>query len=151
MRGLLSEARRVQLIIQLFNKINCWFLQGMKVVLLVAAIIHGYVGIRLRQTDLFLAIFCAVAHVVLSFLYCGTFDRAYRLQELQQELKIELIAACGKLSPDYMLTKESLKAAVNSLSCPGLRVGSFHEMERQSAVTFIDFVEQQTISLLLTF
>ena len=75
------------------------------------------------------------------------------MHELQKDLKRELRAACGKLSPraDYRTTKESYKAAVNALSGPGLKVGGFHDMERQSALIFIDFVESQIIGLLVAF
>ena len=149
---LVSEARKVQLLIQLFNKINCWFVQGMKVVCLSATILNGYLGIRLRQNNVLIAIFCAAMHVSIAFAYCGTFNKAYLLQELQKKLKLKLKASCGKLSPraDYVAKKESFKAA-NALSCPGLKVGPFHEMERQSSLIFIDFVERQIISLLVAF
>ena len=114
--------------------------------MLAAAILHGYAGIRLRQKNLLLTAFCAVTHVTVTVLYCGTFSRAYRLTELQKKLKLQLIATCGKLPPG--LKKENLKA-LNALSCPGLKVGSFQEMERQSALIFTDFVEKQLISLLV--
>ena len=65
------------------------------------------------------------------------------MSELQKSLKHELKAACGQLSPrvDYVAKKESFKPGVNALSRPGLKVGRFHEIERQSALLFIDFVE----------
>ena len=149
---LLSEARKVQLLIQLYNGINCWFVQGVKVASLVSAILNGYLGIRLRQDNILITAFCAIIYVYGIVGYCGAFNRAYRLQELQKVLKGELKSACAKRSAraGYMVVKESFKAA-NALSCPGLRVGRFHEMERQSALIFIDFVQRQIISLLVAF
>ena len=152
MRQLLSKAREVQLLIQLFNKINCWYVEGLKVILLVTGIIHGYLGIRLRQNNVVIAAFCGAMHGFAILSYCGTFIRAYRLQDMQKNLKRELKAACGRLSlrTDYLRRRESFMT-VTALSCPGLKVGRFHEMERQSALIFIDFLETQVISLLVAF
>ena len=82
--------------------------------------------------------------------YCRTFNKAYRLKELQEDLKCEPKTTCGKLAPDSMLEKESFKTAANSRSCPGMKVGSFHEMEREPSLVYIDFVQQQITDLLLT-
>ena len=114
-----------------------------------AAILHGYLGIRLRQNNLLIAAFCAAVHVIVVVAYCGVFHRAYRLQELQKTLKRELImAVCGESSG---LVKQEIRKGVSALSCPGLKVGGFHEMERQSALIFISFVGNQITSLLVTF
>ena len=96
--------------------------------------------------------YCALSHVSTVVIYCGAFQRAYRLQEFQQKMKRELRVACRGISSraGYIVRKEVGKA-VNALSCPGLKVGGFHEMERESAMIFIDFVESQLISLLVGF
>ena len=39
----------VQLVVQLFNEINLWLVQGLKVTCLAGIIIHGYVAIRVRE------------------------------------------------------------------------------------------------------
>ena len=153
MRELISEARKVQLLVQLFNAINCWSVEGLKMVALVVGISQGYFAIRQRQNNLFLSAYCATVHVFDIAAYCGAFNRAYRLHESQKNLKRELEAACGKLSsqPDFKAEKDSLIATVHALCCPGLKVGHFHEMERESVLIFIDYVERQIISLLLAF
>ena len=151
MRIPLSESQKIQLLIQFFNKFNCWNVEVLKVNFIGMAILHGYVGIRSRQKNLLISAFCALVYVLCILCYCATFNRAHRLKELQKQLKRELKAACAKPSPNSVLNKESFKAAVNALSCPGLKVGSFHEMERQSALIFQDFVVGQIISLLVAF
>ena len=99
MRSLLSEARKVQLLTQLFNQINLWFLQGQKVVCIFTAILNGYLVIRLRQNDILVVVFCAFANIFCIIAYCGTLNRAYQLQELKKKMKRELKTACGKLPP----------------------------------------------------
>ena len=153
MRRLLSEGRRVQLLIQLFNKINCWNVEGLKIDCLASAVFHGFFMIRLRQSNILIAVFCAGAHAVAISLYCGTFNRAYRMKEFQEGQKDELKVACVKRAfrAEEMEEQESFMAPVNAISCLGLKVGRFHEIERESALIFTNFVEQQIIGLLLTF
>ena len=82
--------------------------------------LSAYLGIRLRQNNLLMTIFGAAVHVCCVTNYCGTLGRVYRLQEVQKKLKCQLKAACGKvcLRTDCWAKKESLKGAVNALSCP---------------------------------
>ena len=120
-----------------------------------AAIVYGYLGIRATKNNLLIAAFCANTHVAGVIVYCGTFHRASRLRELQQKLRCELKMVSGKISSERagrdVDSRKGTSKAVDALSCPGLRVGVFHEIERQSALIFIDFVESQLIGLLVTF
>lgn len=142
-------ARRVQLYVQFYNKVNCWFLHAMKMLCIAATILHGYVGIRFGQKDLLVAVFCAFVHTAAFIVYCGIFQSAYRPSNLQRIVKQELISACGTRT-NPLVRKELLKMA-QALQCPGIQVGKFHEMERNSALIFIDFVERQLMSLLVAF
>ena len=142
----------IQLLIQLYNKFNCWYVQGLKLGCVISAIFHGYLGIRVRQNNLLIAAFCVVIHAAAVVAYCGAFHRAYRLRKRQMGLKREVEIACAKISSrtGEVVRQETMKA-IKALSCPGLKVGGFHEMERQTALMFIGFVESQMISLLVAF
>ena len=139
----------VQLLIQQFNNVNSWFLHGIKMALLACAILHGYVGIRFGHTSVWIAGFCAFIHMCTFIGYCGTFQRAHRMIDMQSQLKQELLAACDKCRRRYVGAE--VQKAVKVLHCTGLRVGGFHEMERNSALAFIDHVERQLLGLLVTF
>ena len=149
LRGVYKSVLRVQLLIQLFNNINSWFLEGIKMVFIVAAILHGYVGIRFGHKQALIAGFCGFVHVVSFVAYCGTFRAAHRLIDMQEEVKRGLSAASQR-TPKHHVGNE-IRKAVKVLHCTGLRVGSFHEMERNSALIFVDYVERQLVGLLVTF
>ena len=140
-------AYRVQLYIQFFNQINCWFLHALKLICISAAILHGYVGIRFGHQEPLIGVFCAAVHVVVYVIYCGIIQNAYHPADLQKQAKRELLAASGT---NARARKELLKV-VTALRCRGVEVGTFHEIERNSALTFIDFVEKQLMSLLVAF
>ena len=112
-------------------------------------VLHGYVGIRFGHNNILIALFCAFIHAVAFVAYCAIFQRAYRLGDMQKQLKQELSAVCGRRT-NRSFRNEMLRATA-ALQCKGMQVGSFHEMERNSALIFIDFVERQLISLLVAF
>ena len=47
--------------------------------------------------------------------------------------------------------KEEMKREILGIPSLGIRVGSFHTLERQSTPIFIDFCVRQVVSLLITF
>ena len=114
-----------------------------------AAILHGYVGIRFGHKHAFIAVFCGFIHAVAFIGYCGTFHAAHRLSDMQDEVKRRLSAAAQRNSR-WPIGREIGKA-VKGLHCGGLRLGYFHEMERNSGLIFIDYVETQLVGLLVSF
>ena len=134
---------------QLFNTVNSWFLHGMKIALIAVGILHGYVGIRFGHMHVLIASFCGFVHVSAFVTYCGPFQRAHRLSGMQRQVKRELLAASDKCRRGNV--RKEIQKAVNALHCTGLQVGGFHEMERNSALVFIDYVEKQLVGLLVAF
>ena len=110
---------QVQLFIQLFNKLNCWYLEGLKVFCMEISIFHGYLGIRPRYKHPLMAGYCALSHVITIVVYCGAFQRAYRLKELQKKMKRKLnVARRGRSSGAGDIVRKEVGKAVKALSCP---------------------------------
>ena len=147
MREISKQTLRVQLFVQLFNQINSWFLQSFKLVCIGCGIINGYVGVRFGHTNLLIAIFCAFVHASAFVGYCGAFQRAYHVRKSQVELKKQISAASGRVTTRHV-RREVLKMT-NALRCTAVDVGGFHEIERNSALIFIDYVERQLMGLLV--
>ena len=119
-------------------------------VCIACAILHGYVGIRFGHEHPLIAAFCWLVHVVAFVLYCGGFQRAYRIKEMQKQMKDQLVEACSRnLEQKYMAIE--IRRRVRALRCAGLQVGQFHEMERNSVLIFISYVETQLVNLLVSF
>ena len=147
LKAVIRAAFRAQLYVQLLNKIICWYVEALKIVCIGAAILHGYFGVRFGHTNPIIPVFCGLVHVCSFSFYCGGFQRAYRVKEMQLKLKQELLARrTGGLARKKVILKQA-----NALHCMGIQVGNFHEMERNSALVFIDYVESQLISLLIAF
>ena len=149
LRKAFSGALRVQLYTQFLNKINRWYVEALKVTTIGAAITHGYIGIRFGHSNPIVPLFCAFIHFACFTAYCGVFQRAHRLRDMQKVLKRKILTASGRCK-NRCFRSEMLKATA-ALQCKGLQVGSFHEMERNSALNYIDFVERQLMSLLIAF
>ena len=143
-------AYRVQLYIQFFNQFNCWFLHALKMICISAAILHGYVGVRFGHKNPLIAIFCFAIHIAASVVYFGVFQSANGPVELQKVVKRDLLAASVRSSA-YPLARKELLKITQALRCQGIKVGSFHEIERNSVLIFVDFVERQLMSLLVAF
>ena len=86
----------MQLLVQLFNTVNAWTVQGLKTSCMAAAVLHGYVGVRYGRKSVLMAAFCAFVHFGAFVAYCGAFHRAYRLGDLQKVVRRELFVACGR-------------------------------------------------------
>ena len=149
LRKALQTSLWVQLYVQLFNKVNCWFVQAVKIGSLAAAISHAYSGIRFGQEHPFIGAFCVFICVTVFIAYCGTFHRAHRLSGEQKKFKMELKVACESCTAAPF--RHQMRRAVKALRCPGLRVGTFHEMERNSALIYIGFVQSQLVNMLVAF
>ena len=67
---------------------------------------------------------------------------------MQRQIRKGLQSTGGQLS-NLALRMEMTRAAVN-LQCPGMQAGRFHEMERSSALNFVDFVGHQIVNLLFS-
>ena len=139
---------KIQLYVHLFNTINAWYVQSFKLAAIFVAVFHGFIGVRFRSY-IIIAAFCAVMHFLSCVSYCAVFQKAHQIPRMQRMLKEEIPAAAAVLTVDSA-RRELLKFSA-ALRCQGIQVGSFHEIERSSPLIFMDFVEKQVISLLLTF
>ena len=121
----------------------------MKISVISAAIAHGYIGIRFGHSNPLIGAYFAFAYVALFCEYGGTFHRAYRLAEGQKRFKKELRKACGRGVVNGSLRGELMRG-VRALRCPSIRVGSFYEMERNSVLIFVSFVQTHLVSMLVS-
>ena len=62
-------AIQTQLVVQLFNIFNRWYVEATKMIAMSAGILHGYVRIRFGHNNPVIAAFCLVVHVDVCFIY----------------------------------------------------------------------------------
>lgn len=119
----------------------------LKLVSLSVGIFHAYVGVRFRE-NILIGLFCVFIHLVSITAYCGPFQRAYRVRAQHAELEIQIRAACLRIR-DGPLKLQMIKS-LEALKNTGIYVGSFDEVERNSGLIYINFLETQIVGLLVS-
>lgn len=136
------------LYIQIFNIFNAWFLHNFKANLIIAAIMMGFMAFRYESHPLF-TVLCCFLHFAAIFTYSGTFQHGFSVAVGQKKARRGILAACRCIRKPA--ARQEILRALKSLRCVGIKVGEFHEIERNSPIILINYVETQVISLLLTF
>ena len=140
----------IQLYMKFFNQINSWFVQAFKVACLAVAIVHGYIYMYFEiRSNPIISAFCAALHVAPCVCYNLAFLRAHHIPEMQEKLKWDITALTERIHSSEEYSRKFAVKSAAALRSVGVRVGSFHEMERNSALNFMHFVETQLISLLV--
>lgn len=76
-------------------------------------------------------------------------ERAYAVVSGQLDVSRAIIATLRRVRNRNERREFLLRA--KSLGCIGLRVGQFHEIERNSSIVVIHYVESRLLSLLIAF
>ena len=141
-----KKCRQLQLFLSFFNKINATFLYSLKLVALFIAVSHGYFAIKYFDRNAFLGMYNLYLCVNAQVAYGLTFKRAFGIPEGVKDCRKEILERCegGKSGRTVYVAK-----AVASIPAIGVKVGSFHEVERNSTLMFINFVVSQMVGLLI--
>ncbi|CAG7786007.1 unnamed protein product [Allacma fusca] len=141
--------RRLQIMIQLFNQNFAYITFITKVVCIYGTIVCFYFSIKILPVDVVLA----TSNLILALdgvgAYILFFDRAFGIPGKMQELKTAILIASTKLPP--MAGEAYRKRELQSIPSLGIKVGDFHNFERESTPNFVDFVTRNIIGLLLSF
>ena len=79
----------------------------------------------------------------------GIFQIAFKVTEMSEDLK--KVIEVKYLDVRILDSSKYCKRILKSIPRLGVKVGGFHEAERESVPVFIDFVTKQIVSLLITF
>ena len=113
-----------------------------------------------------LATFSGYVVLVVSLVYTITYEKAFTVPKNMERLKnLSLVAARSKSksesdstskqslvlkrNPDVVVFWPEFKREVQRIRNVGIKVGSFHHMERMSTLNFIDFVLRNVVNLLV--
>ena len=135
--NLCRKLRKLQLQVQLFNETNALVIFAFKNVLQGAVMICGASGLQFFHKNLALSLvnFVVVVQCFLSygFMYGKGFDVRRKVQRLQLMAILELNLQGNGIDGKY------LQRCVLSARIPGIRVGTFHLLQRTSIPQFVDF------------
>ena len=116
--------------------------------MIVGAILEGCIGLCYQEQSV-VVIFCIYCHLACIVVYCYTFQHGYSVVVRQQNAKRACLTASKSIQDKA--ARHEILVALRSVRCVGIKVGRFHEIERNSPIIFIDYVERQIIGLLLVF
>ncbi|CAG7732386.1 unnamed protein product [Allacma fusca] len=148
-RTLFKNFRTTQLLISTFNIGYAPAVYLFKMMSLTFSVLCGYSGIR-YFSKIGIAIYLLAISVYMMFYYVATFGRAFYIPERMESFKIELLRT-AQLSQAKRSVVKHLEKQVASVPNVGIKVGTFHTMERESTPIFIDFVIKTIASLLIMY
>ena len=135
--NLCGTLRKLQLKVQQFNETNALVIFAFKNVLQGAVMICGASGIQFFHKHPLLSLinFVVVLQCFLSygFMYGKGFDVRRKVQGLQ------LVANCELKRRGNGIDSKYLQRCILSVRIPGIRVGTFHLLQRTSIPQFLDF------------
>jgi len=120
-----------------------------KLFLITSGTSYLFFGIHLSTTIPVVSFVCLFLGIYVSVIFVVLFDKAFHLPEKTNDLKLALILATQRLS--HRETRICIKLKVKSVPKIGIKVGDFATLERISTPSFIDFITQQVVGLLITF
>ncbi|CAG7729389.1 unnamed protein product [Allacma fusca] len=143
------KLRHLQILIQFFNQANSYMIFTSKLNCLAAPVITGYVAVRYFSNNPMTGIFCIVLAVDSLACFGLIYEKAFMIPANMVRLKEQVSVAIFDRR-DIRSSVEQLKT-LRSIPPLGIRVGSFHTMERLSTLLFIEFVTSKLASALVVF
>ncbi|CAG7667506.1 unnamed protein product [Allacma fusca] len=145
-----SQVRRLrllQIIIQFFNQANSYVIFTCKLNCLAAPVIAGYMAVRYFSNNPMTGIFCIVLAVDSLACFGLIYEKAFMIPANMVRLKEQVSVAI--FDRRDIGSSISLIKTLRSIPRLGIRVGSFHTMERLSTLLFIEFVTSKLANTLV--
>lgn len=140
--------RQMQLNINLFNDMNSYIIFAVKIYWLTAAIDNYFFGIKFFSSKPVLGVaimFLAIFHTCL---FSIMYDTAFSVPRTMQEYKDAILVVTMKLQNRRQ--KAEIKRIAESIPQVGVKVGTFHTLERVSTPNFVGYIAEKVSALLIT-
>ena len=112
-----------------------------------ALIIGSFFAIHEITGDVILRILLGVASPFIIIFYTIIYDKGFQVSQNFTQIKNRFQPLIRKSN----FRKAEMKRAIIGIRSLGIQVGSFHTLERQSTLIFLDFILKQIVGLLITF
>jgi len=114
-------------------------------------VVSGFVGIKqLNESHFSVALICFCCHFLGLFSFIAIYNFAYRIPEYMGLVKDESLLQSQLLSNKGQRLDIRLRMAAIPTNL-GIKSSSFHALQRDSTIVFVDYVYEQVVSMLLTF
>ena len=165
LRQILDQLRQLVGLSELFNRCFPFCIFAWKICSLSISIMCYFFVIRHFQNFPFLCILGSYIAIALTLTYTIMYENAFSIPGKMDELKNEFLLTAQKTSTSKSASnpvtsgngnktssfKAEMKREIKRIRGVGIKVGSFHQMERESTPNFVDYVVNQVVNLLVTF
>ena len=144
-----ERLRELELHLKFFNLVFADILWHLKLLCLSIPILCGFSSIRLIHSNPVLGFLYIVIGFAAIIIYIGMFHFAYKvtekIEDLLELMEIKSISVVNAGEGKYWAR------VLRSIPRMGMRVGGFHQVERNAVPQFMDFVITQIVGLLVSF
>ena len=144
-----KSLRCLQLYIQLLNLVNRHLIFTCKVVCLGISITSGYAAIAHFEDHHVYGIMYVVVCLNCIMVYTLLYDKAFRTPNLLTNVKAAFRLNVNRNTNRFQ--RKIMERQVLSIPALGVKVGTFHVMERTSTPVFLDYVLNNIVSMLLAY
>ena len=143
----MGKLRSMELYLGLYNKVFSLNVLVIKLVSLLVVIFGGFSTIRLAHSNPLLALVYVIMTLNCGTAYIAIFQLAYKVTEGVEDLKKVIEVKYTELP--FPMKRLVFGRVLRSIPLLTVKVGGFHEAERESVPRFLDFVVKQIVGLLL--
>ena len=141
--------RHLQLYIQLLNVVNQHLIFTCKLICIGVCITSGYAAIAHFMSHPVYGIMYVVLFLNCAPLYVLVYDKAFRTPSLLKHVKGTLRLKLYRERNSFQ--RKIMDRRVMSIPMLGVKVGTFHVMERTSTPVFLHYVLSSIVSMLLAY
>ena len=141
--------RHLQLYIQLLNLVNQNLIFTCKLICIGVSITSGYGAIAHFMDHPVYGVMYVVLFLNCTLLYVLVYDKAFRTPSLLKQVKGTFRLQLNRERNSFQ--RKIMDRRVMSIPMLGVKVGSFHVMERTSTPVFLHYVLSSIVSMLLAY
>ena len=146
---LYKKLRCLQLYVNMVNVINSYIIFTFKLICIGMCIVCGYAAIaHLKEHPIFgiMFYFLFFDHVLT---YASLYEKAFRIPVLFQEAR--RLLRLRSRDERVPARRKILKMQLESIPTVGIKVGTFHMMERESTPVFLNYVLTNVVNMLVAY
>ena len=140
--------RELQVWTSIFNELNSSGLYLFKLYCIIIGTVTGFSAVRNEMGTMFTLVFIAIFWDIVIF-YSVLYEKGFAVPETCKQAKRALKQQVTGSSSLTIQSKKYAIRCIDSVPNYGIKVGSFHTLERESTPIFIDYVTRNIAGLLV--
>ena len=144
-----NELRATQVLLWLFNELNCYVIFTFKLFCLTICTTNGYSAVSHFSDNIIFGFMYYVVFITLAVMYSILYEKAFMIPKMVKRTKTIMMLRILKDTSMTTHFMAKMKRRLRSIPACGVRVGHFHMLERLSTPLFVDYVLRNVVGLLV--